>query len=178
MLNIAGFEGKYSITKDGDVFSHVNDKWLVKSHDRDGYFRVTLTRNGRDDQVSFRVARLVAETYLDNPENKPCVNHINGCKTDDRIENLEWVTHQENTKHAWDTGLCNPYDRSKPYNREAIIASNKRRRKYNPSEEDINKIFSLREKGLSQTKIGEEVGIEQATISKILRGCFKYDCGV
>jgi hypothetical protein len=44
-------------------------------------------------------------TYVDNAENKPEVNHINGVKTDNYLHNLEWVTHSENNQHAWDTGL-------------------------------------------------------------------------
>ena len=61
----------------------------------------------------FRVCRLVATHFIDNPDYKPTVNHINGIKTDDRVENLEWATLNENMQHAYDTQLKRYERRSK-----------------------------------------------------------------
>ena len=72
-------------------------------HDRCGYQRV-----GAGPQRSYRVHRMVAETWIDNPNHYRDVNHINGDKTDNRVENLEWVTHSENLRHAFRTGLKKP----------------------------------------------------------------------
>ena len=137
MKYIPLFEGKYSITVDGRVYSHerrandgrlIHGRWLKPVIDKDGYKRVTLYLGGRGTQKQFRVCRLVASTYLIPDSTKPYVNHKNGIKSDDWYGNLEWVTAQENTQHAWNIGLCKPYDRKQPYNKEGIINSNKRRK--------------------------------------------------
>lgn len=138
LLFIPTLEGKYSITTDGRIYSHerigsdgrfVPGRWIKPSSDKDGYKRVTLCYSGRGTQKSFRVCRLVASTYLTPDITKPFVNHINGVKWDDRVENLEWVSAKENTQHAWKLGLCKPYDRKEDYHREGIVESNKRRSK-------------------------------------------------
>ena len=138
LLPIPSYENKYSITETGNIYSHprkgsdgrvIHGCWLKPAYDKDGYKRVSLSNGGRNNQKNLRVCRLVALTYLPIDPSRPFVNHINGIKTDDSIENLEWVSAKENTQHAWKLGLCQPYDRKQPYNKQGIILSNKRRRK-------------------------------------------------
>jgi hypothetical protein len=93
---------QYYITEGGDVFNKQNNK---KSHQisNSGYKMVNLQIDGKPKMCS--IHRLVAQTYLNNPNNLPIVNHINGIKTDNRVNNLEWTTRQENEKHAVDSKL-------------------------------------------------------------------------
>lgn len=81
----------------------VPEKILNVNYDKHGYIQVVLSINGK--MYSRRVHRLIAEAFIPNPENKRTVNHKNGIKNDNRIENLEWTTFAENNIHALDTGL-------------------------------------------------------------------------
>jgi len=103
---IPGFEGYYSATKGGKIYRHdrknVKAGW-VKQRINTMYSRIPLYVPGQKCKW-LHVHRLIAITFIPNPENKPQVNHRNMDKHDNRVENLEWVTWRENWEHARDHG--------------------------------------------------------------------------
>ena len=108
---IMGFEKQYEISSIGNLRSidrlvdhYKGGKRLYKGSIKNtrlndkGYYRCNLKKDGK--RYDFTVHRLVAIAFLDKPENKEIINHINGIKSDNRIENLEWCTASENVIHA------------------------------------------------------------------------------
>ena len=118
MIDIKGFENKYAITSCGKVWSYEYKKFL-KPISKRGYLSVNLYKNGEMKQLY--IHKLVAETYIPNPNNYETVDHIDNCRTHNYIGNLQWMTLTENVQKA--TGkkiICT--ETQKVYNSAAEVA--------------------------------------------------------
>lgn len=142
---------KYSVSNIGLVRNDKTDK-ILKTNFSKGYERVNLTHNGIRKQ--YFIHRLVANAFVENPDNKPEVNHKDGIKHHNYDKNLEWVTTSENIKHAFDNGLNHGGGLKKSLDKQNIHT--------------ICKLLENNQHNISE--IARIVGCSRTTVSSILSG--------
>lgn len=136
---------KKILYKDGRIRSY-SEKILKLRKDRKGYYFVTLYNINSNLQL--RIHRLVAEAFILNPENKPCVNHIDSNRLNNQVENLEWCTYKENTNHAIKVNRL--YKPARKLTEEQV---NEIKNIYwygNYSQKDIAKVYKLKQAQISR----------------------------
>ena len=146
--DIEGYENIYQISNLGRIKSFKGHEKILKPRkDGNGYLQVDLCKSGKIKK--FLIHRLVAIAFILNPKNKPCVNHIDGNKENNCIDNLEWCTVQENNIHAFKTNLKKPA--YKP-----LIA--------------INLTTGEEMQFKSQKEASEKLNLKRPNISNVLKG--------
>ena len=153
----------YKITSDGKVFSCfkpktsiISNEWreLKQVYDKScGYMIVCLSKGNNKGRQNKRVHRLLMEAFVPNPNNYPQVNHIDGNKLNNSLENLEWCTSKHNTNHAIKIGLR---DIHKQWNNKKIIQM----------DEDFNFIAEFE----SLHEANRVTGVAWQNISKVIKG--------
>lgn len=104
-MDIKGYEGLYSITKNGKVYSYISKKFLTQGVNNDGYATINLCKD--KIHYSAKIHRLVAEHFIPTDIGKE-INHKDGNKLNNKVDNLEWCTRSYNVKHAYNIGLATP----------------------------------------------------------------------
>lgn len=152
---IDGKATNYDVSNIGEVRNRTTGKILSQYTDKDGYKHATIMVDGK--QYHPGVHRFVAIAFIPNPENKPEVNHLNGVKYINVVDNLEWATSSENVQHAFDTGL-----------KSSILGSDNVLSHY--TDEQIHSVCKLLEKGVSHKKISKKTGVDRKYITDIRKG--------
>lgn len=150
-LPIKGYDG-YEVSNQGRIRS--TSKWRSRIYKQQanirwGYLYVRFTPYKK----TLRVNRLVAITFISNPENKPEVNHKNGIKTDNRVENLEWVTPSENCFHGYRIGIKKPSFGARKLTDNQVL--------------EIKDLIKL---GIRGSIIGPMYGVHKTAIYSIIKG--------
>lgn len=163
MKSIPGYEGKYTISPEGAIWSNISNRFMKTQLNKMGYCVVTLVRGKGKTRLAktHTVHRLVATTYIPNNLNKPCINHINGVKTDNAKKNLEWCTQKENVQHANRIGLCG---RNRGDAHPSVKLSDKQVEEIRPR---------IDHKYGTLTKIAKEYGVSISLIHLIGRGDYR-----
>lgn len=159
---VIGYEDIYEVSNFGNVRSlprmdSNGHEWKgktlkqAKSGKNKPYLKVNLCKEGTQKVVY--VHRIVAQAFLPNPENKYDVNHIDGDKLNNKLENLEWVTRKENIKHACDNGL-----------------SPRGEQRGKLTENQVLEIYKRGKEGEMQKSLAREFEVNVSAICKILKG--------
>lgn len=159
--SIKGYEGAYMISNTGKVMSLPRQgvkgnapKIRMLSLTIDGYVKVRLIYNGKDE--THRVHRLVAEAFIDNPEGKETVNHIDGNKQNNNVLNLEWSNRSEQMVHAYKNNLKVPVHTNRKLTDEQAEA--------------IRKEYVRQSKEHGTVALAKKYGVNNSTIGMIVRG--------
>lgn len=149
-------EYEITVSEDGIVRSLNTGKVFKQSRNEFGYINVSVPSGEKGKSVKRKVHRLVAQTFIPNPENKREVNHIDGNKENNHVSNLEWVTSKENKSHAWENNL---YSAIGENHHDALH-----------SEDFIRELCKMMEDGWRNKEIAEETGLSKDFISDIRTG--------
>ena len=162
MKDIKGWEGIYAITKNGKVWAHsrvIKKKspwsnnmcsyfwpghWMAINSTKQGdwYYSIALGSKG-PKRKGYKIHRLVAQAYIPNPLNLPEINHKNGNKGDNRVENLEWCTRKENLEHGYKITPMAKRTNAKKLIAQDIINIRKEYAEKKPRYKDLGKKYSV-----------------------------------
>jgi len=149
------FESEYEVSNKGEVRNKKTKHVKSLRLSRNGYLRVTLYPSGK----TYHVHRLVSEVFIEKPSDKDYVNHKDGNKMNNHVENLEWCTPKENFDHALREGLYKPRN---------MTGVNNHMSKF--SQEDVDQIWVKHRQGLSVRNIADLLNFPYERVRRLIRG--------
>lgn len=148
-------DGRYEVYEDGRVWSLARQNWKKVTVGPSGYLRLMMYVNNKNTRVDLH--RLLYRLFVGDIPGGLCVNHKDGNKLNNSLENLELLTPRENTQHAWRLGLCGA-------RRGVKVPWSKL------SESDVLCIRNLYESGWSQRKLARRFNVTQPAVHKVVSG--------
>lgn len=161
-VNVEGFE-HYQVSDAGQIKNRDNLIMSSRACKTKGYRKIGLRHIDSGKQKTFLVHRIVAESFLSNPENKKTVNHIDGDKNNNAVSNLEWATQSENQIHAYKIGLQELTEDQ--VNRLKGLAVRKRK-----AVRVVNKKLGMDEVFESIAAASRSVACNEKTLRNVLKG--------
>ena len=150
---VESVEKGYFVSPSGNIYNRHGDL-MVGAVDHCGYRHTILNRKNRN------VHRVIAETFIPNSNNLPCVNHKDGNKLNNSVDNLEWCTHSENIIHAYKTGLeqlvCGEQHHAHKLTEDAV--------------QYIKQVYVKRDKEFGAVALAKKFNVDRTTIHDIVRG--------
>jgi hypothetical protein len=172
-VDIQGYKGYYQVSNYGNVRSldrviteqtgktQTLKGRILKPHtNSSGYYQINLNKNGI--RTTFAIHQLVAQAFLDNRSSKPTVNHINGIKTDNNVNNLEWATYSENLEHAYRNRL------RRAVKTNEVASKNYKRKLTEQQVREIKLLIAAKSPTLKQ--IANQYDVGRSTIGSIKSG--------
>lgn len=145
--NVVGYEGEYGVTSHGRLYGFKSRKWLKPRTNYRGYHIIRLLKDKIPHEHT--VHRLVGYAFIPNPQGKPQINHKDGNKLNNHVDNLEWVTATENMQHCYELGL------------------NKCLKLSAAEKKEIQELYASG--AYSLTKLGERYGVSHQNIWYLIR---------
>lgn len=150
----------YAVHPSGSIYTCINHQYgfyptwrklKTRRHKNTGYWNSHLQINGKSK--TYLLHRIIAICFVPNPDNKPCVNHIDGNRSNNEVSNLEWCTYKENTRHAMKLGTFHVGETV----RTSFL-----------KEHQVKEIKSMREQGIKFKDIADSFGVCVGTIESIV----------
>jgi len=157
---------RYFVTIDGRVWDDKRQKFLA-AYLRDGKYLSVCLAGGAKGKL-YIVHRLVAAAFIPNPDESPEVNHKNGRKTDNSVDNLEWCSSSDNHKHAFASGIRGHTEKMRETSRRNVRKAHLATRKFTP--DIVARMKALHIRGMTQRKIAEIYDTHQSQVSRAIRG--------
>lgn len=156
--DVPALSGRYEASETGEIRNKTTKHIRKQRMNKYGYCQINISRNdGTGKSNTMLVHKLIAETFIPNPDQLPEVNHIDGDKSNNHVSNLEWCTKSDNQKHAHKLGLSHVY-----HGEDHPCAK--------LTNEEVKQVKQMYMEGVSQQKIADFFHVSNTTVRRVLNG--------